>query len=73
MTTDELERDLKTLAERRPHDEHLRLAIRATLSEQLRPRPKSRRRNRLARVACKAGVFARDDDVGAVSSQRVSL
>jgi hypothetical protein len=46
MTT-ELERDLKTLAEPRPEDERLRLAIRASLGEHLQGRPKSRRRTRL--------------------------
>jgi hypothetical protein len=48
MTTDELERDLKTLAERRRHDEHLRRAIRATLGEQLQARPSDPRRACLA-------------------------
>jgi hypothetical protein len=47
MTTDELERDLKTLAEPQADDEHLRLAIRATLGEQLHGRPKTRRRGKL--------------------------
>jgi hypothetical protein len=48
MTTDELERDLKTLAEPQPDDEGLRLAIRATLVEQLQGRRKGiRRRTRL--------------------------
>jgi hypothetical protein len=47
MTTEELERDLKTLAEPRAEDERLRLAIRATLGEQLQVRPKIRRRTRL--------------------------
>jgi hypothetical protein len=47
MTTDELERDLKTLAEPQADDERLRLAIRATLGEQLQRRPKLRRRTRL--------------------------
>lgn len=48
MTTDELERDLKTLAETRDEDERLRLAIRATLGEQLQRKPKIRRRSRIA-------------------------
>jgi len=48
MTTDELERDLKTLAEPQPDDERLRLAIRATLAEELHLQPGSRRRTRLA-------------------------
>jgi hypothetical protein len=48
MTTDELERDLKRLAEPQPDDERLRLAIRATLGEHLHVQPKSRRRTRLA-------------------------
>ncbi len=45
MTTEELERDLRTLAEPREADERLRLAIRARLGEQMleprkrRPRP----------------------------------
>ncbi len=47
MTTDQLERDLKTLAEPQADDERLRLAIRATLGEQLQERPKIRRRARL--------------------------
>jgi hypothetical protein len=49
MTTDQLERDLKTLAEPRAGDERLRLAIRATLGEQLQERPKRRQRTRLVR------------------------
>lgn len=48
MTTDDLERDLKTLAEPRPGDEHVRLAIRASLSDQLRGRPRFQRPSRLA-------------------------
>ena len=36
MTTDELERDLKTLAEPQEADERLRLAIRAQLGERCR-------------------------------------
>ena len=44
MRTDELERDLKTLAERRADDERLRVAIRAMLGEQLEAHPKRRRR-----------------------------
>jgi hypothetical protein len=47
MTTDELERDLKTLADPQADDDHLRLAIRATLGEQLAVRPTNRRRTRL--------------------------
>jgi hypothetical protein len=47
MTTDELERDLKTLAEPQADDERLRLAIRATLGEQLQGRPRIRRRTPL--------------------------
>src|SRR5262245_21009417 len=47
MTTDELERDLTTLAEPRPDDERLCLAMRAALREQLQVRPKRRRRTRL--------------------------
>jgi hypothetical protein len=48
MTTDELERDLKTLAEPRPGDEQLRFAVRARLREGLQERPPRRRRTRLA-------------------------
>jgi hypothetical protein len=51
MTTDELERDLKTLTEPQPEDERRRLAIRATLGEHLQMRPKRRRRTRLVFVA----------------------
>ena len=60
MTTDELERDLKTLAEPRVDDERLRLAIRATLGEQLLRRPKGRRRTRLllGAVAVTAATLA---------------
>lgn len=47
MTIDELERDLKTLADPQPEDESLRLTIRASLGEELRPRPRTRRRTRL--------------------------
>jgi hypothetical protein len=46
MTTDELERDLQTLAEPRASDERLRLATRAQLGELLRERPRPRRRLR---------------------------
>ena len=48
MTTDELERDLKTLAEPQANDERLRLMIRATLRDQLHQRPALRSRRRLA-------------------------
>jgi hypothetical protein len=48
MTSDQLEHDLKTLAAPRADDEHLRLAIRATLGEHLRVRPERRHRTRLA-------------------------
>jgi hypothetical protein len=48
MTTDELERDLKTLAERRETDEQLRLAIRGRLTDQLQPRPKRHFSRRIA-------------------------
>jgi hypothetical protein len=56
MTTDELERDLKTLADPQADDDHLRLAIRATLGEQLAVRPTNRRRTRL--VLAGAAVLA---------------
>jgi hypothetical protein len=60
MTTDELERDLRTLAEPQADDERLRLAIRATLGEQLQRRPKNRRRTRLmlGSAAVTAGMLA---------------
>jgi len=47
MTTDELERDLKTLAEPRADDVPLRLTVRATLDVQLHRQPEVRRRRRL--------------------------
>jgi hypothetical protein len=47
MTTDELERELMTLAEPRAEDERLRLEIRTSLSEQLRAKPARRRRARM--------------------------
>jgi hypothetical protein len=47
MTIDQLERDLKTLAEPKAEDEHLRLTLRATLGDQLRKQPHIRRRRRL--------------------------
>jgi hypothetical protein len=60
MKTDELERELKTLAEPRAEDENLRLAIRATLDEQLQVPSKSRRRTRLVfgSAAVAAGSIA---------------
>lgn len=48
MTTDQLERDLKTLAEPQEADERLRLAIRAQLAERSQVRPRRRFRTRLA-------------------------
>ena len=48
MTTDELEHDLRTLAEPQADDARLRLAVRATLDERLQDRRKPRRRARLA-------------------------
>jgi hypothetical protein len=65
MTTDELERDLKTLSKPQADDERLRLAIRATLGEQLRGRPKIRRRTRL--VLGSAAVTAAALAVAAVA------
>jgi hypothetical protein len=47
MTTEELERDLRSLAEPQAEDEHLRLAIRGTLGEHLQVRPRRRRRSRV--------------------------
>lgn len=48
MTIDELERDLRAVAEPQPHDERLRLAVRTTLGHQLQARPRRTRRTRLA-------------------------
>ena len=56
MTTDELERELKTLAEPRAEDERLRLAIRASLGERLRAQPRIRRRR--ARLGLGAAAAA---------------
>jgi hypothetical protein len=47
MTTDELERDLKTLAAPQEADEHLRLALRARLGERWQAPPRRRLRTRL--------------------------
>jgi hypothetical protein len=57
MTTDELERDLKTLAAPQEADEPLRLAIRAQLADRWHVRPKRRFRPRLA-LAVVAGSAA---------------
>jgi hypothetical protein len=46
MTTEQLERELKTLAESQEHDERLRLEIRARLGEQMLARPTRRPRPR---------------------------
>ena len=54
MTTDELERDLKTLAEPQEADERLRLAIRAQLVE----RRQARRRRLRSRRAIGAAAFS---------------
>jgi hypothetical protein len=48
MTTDELERELKTRAEPQADDEQLRLAVRASLDEHLGRLPSRRRRTGLA-------------------------
>jgi hypothetical protein len=60
MTTDELERDLKTLAEPQEADERLRLATRAILTQRLQARPRRRLRTRLAfgSAAVSAAVIA---------------
>jgi hypothetical protein len=58
MTTDQLERDLETLAEPREGDERLRLAIRAALGEQLQERPRHRRRTRVLLGAAVAAAAA---------------
>jgi hypothetical protein len=47
MGTDEIERDLMTLADPQADDERVRLAIRTTLGEQARGHPEIRRRRRL--------------------------
>jgi hypothetical protein len=54
----ELERDLKTLAESRPDDERLRLALRATLGERLQTRPKRRRPRILLAASAVAAATA---------------
>jgi hypothetical protein len=56
MTTDKLERHLKTLAEPRAADERLRLAIGATLNEQVRAPAKRPRRTRLVGAAAAAAA-----------------
>ena len=58
MTTEELERDLMTLAGPRPDDERARLTIRATLVEQIGARPQHRRRSRLALGAAAVAAAA---------------
>lgn len=58
MTTDELERDLKRLAEPQADDERLRLAIRVTLGDQVQVRPKIRRRRVVLGAVAAAAVAA---------------
>ena len=60
MTTEELERDLKLLAEPREDDERLWLAIRSRLGEDLLVRPRARPRpgRRLAWAAAAAAAIA---------------
>ena len=58
MTTDELERDLKTLVEAQKADERLRLAIRAQLGERWQVRPRRRFRTRLALGAAAVSAAA---------------
>ena len=58
MTTDELERDLKTLAEAQEADELLRLAIRAQLGERWQVRPRRRFRTRLVLGAAAVSAAA---------------
>lgn len=58
MTTEELERDLQTLAEPQADDERLRLAIRATLAGQQQERPGIPRRTRLALGSCAVAAAA---------------
>lgn len=48
MTTDELERDLRRLAEPSEADERLRLALRSTLADRARPQPRRRVSRRVA-------------------------
>jgi hypothetical protein len=63
MTTDELERELMTLAEPQASDERLRLEIRTSLSEQLRAQPTRRRR---ARVVLGSAVLTAAMIAGAI-------
>ena len=58
MTTDELERDLKQLAEPKADDERLRLAIRASVGEHVRERPRRRRRSRRVLGSAVVGAAA---------------
>jgi len=58
MTTEELERELMTLAGPRPDGERARLTIRATLVEQIGARPQHRRRSRLALGAAAVAAAA---------------
>ena len=58
MTTDELERDLTTLAEPQQADERLRLTIRAQLGEHLQARPRRRLRTRLTLGAAAVAAAA---------------
>jgi hypothetical protein len=58
MTTDELERDLKTLAEPQEADERLRLAIRAQLADRWQVRPRRRFRTRLVLAAAAISAAA---------------
>jgi hypothetical protein len=80
MTIDELERDLKTLAEPQPDDERLRVAVRATLAERLEAHPESRGRNRLvlgsgavAAAAIAAAIVALIGTGGGPSSANAAI
>jgi hypothetical protein len=68
MTTEELERDLKMLAEPREEDERLRLATRALLDQQMLVRPRRRVRSRLRFGSAAAAVA-----VAAIAIAIVSL
>jgi hypothetical protein len=58
MTPEDLERDLSALAEPHADDERLRLAIGATLREQLRPAPRRRTRRAVGLVTLGAATIA---------------
>ena len=69
MRTDELERDLKMLAEPQADDERLRVAIRVTLGDHVHARPKARPKIRRRRTRVVFGAVA----AAAVAAAAVAL